>query len=638
LHLLEAIVGKIGMCGIFGYVSKDSVNAIPLILDGLKRLEYRGYDSAGIAAVVTRGRSERSDRRMTVSRGIFARKKSGRITELEKILSKNVISDAAIGHTRWATHGAPTDKNSHPHSDCKRKIYIAHNGIIENFKEIKENLIRAGHKFNSDTDTEVIAHLIEDFTDNGGNSFEESVRLALKSIVGTYALTIIHADNPGKVIVARNSSPLLIGFGEDIKFVASDASAILPHTRKVIYLEDGEFAILTQKDFRIATLDRKVVERGEQKIEWTLESAQKNKFPHFMLKEIFEEPDAVANAIRGRLIIRDGLAKLGGLEMVEKELRKINRIIVTACGTAFYAGLVGEYMLEEFSGIPVESEYASELRYKKHNPDPRTVLLAVSQSGETADTLGALREIKRKGVLTLGVVNTIGSSIARETNAGVYNHAGPEIGVASTKAFVSQVSVMALLTLFMGRQRGMSAMAGRKIAEEMGRLPEKMRTILAQAKEIKRIARKYYIYDDFLYLGRKYNYPVALEGALKLKEISYVHAEGYGAGEMKHGPIAMIDPNFPSVVIAPSDNMYQKVAGNIQEIKARKGPVIAIATEGNNEIKKLADDVIYIPETLEMLTPILSVVPLHMFAYYIGVLRGHDVDKPRNLAKSVTVE
>ncbi len=612
------------MCGIFGYVSKNKIKAVPILIDGLKRLEYRGYDSAGIAAVV--------------QRGIFSRKKSGRISELEKVINRDIESDAAIGHTRWATHGAPTDKNSHPHSDCKHKIYLVHNGIIENFKELKEGLIKKGHKFNSDTDTETVAHLIEDFSDNGGNSFEESVRLALKSIIGTYALTIIHADNPGKIIVARNSSPLLIGFGDNIKFVASDASAILPHTRKVVYLEDGEFAILTPKDFRIATLDRKAVERGEEKIEWSLESAQKNRFPHFMLKEIFEEPEAVANAIRGRLIVRDGLAKLGGLEMVEKELRKLNRLIITACGTAYYAALVGEYMLEEFGGIPVETEYGSELRYKKHNLDPKTVLLAVSQSGETADTLGALREVKRKGILTIGMVNTIGSSIARETKAGVYNHAGPEIGVASTKAFVSQVAIMALLSLFLGRQRGMSVMTGRKIAEEMEKLPNKMKIILAQAKEIKKIARKYHKFNNFLYLGRKYNYPVALEGALKLKEISYIHAEGYGAGEMKHGPIAMIDKNFPSIVIVPSGSLYEKVVSSIQEIKARKGLVIAIATEGNKEIAKLVDDVIYIPETLEMLTPILAAMPLHLFAYYIGVMRGYDVDKPRNLAKSVTVE
>ena len=612
------------MCGIFGYVSRNNINAVPVILDGLKRLEYRGYDSSGIAAVTRRG--------------VFSRKKSGRISELEKILTQDIVSTAAIGHTRWSTHGAPTNKNSHPHFSCDKKIYLVHNGIIENFRELKAGLLKKGHQFTSDTDTEVIVHLIENFANNGENSFEESVRLALKMIIGTYAFTIIHADHSGKMVIARNSSPLLVGFSDDAKYVASDASAIIPYTRKVIYLEDGEFAVLTAKDFRIATLDRKAVEREHEKIEWSEDQVKKNKFPHFMLKEICEEPEAVGNAIRGRLIIKDGLAKLGGLEMVEKDLRKINRLIITGCGTAYLAGLAGEYMLEEHSGLAVETEYASELRYKNHTPDMKTAILAVSQSGETADTLGALREMKRKGLLTLGVVNTVGSSIARETKAGVYNHAGPEIGVASTKAFVSQVAIMALLSLFLGRQRSMSLAVGRKIADELGKLPDKMRIVLSQAKEIKKIARKYYKYNDFLYLGRKYNYPVALEGALKLKEVSYIHAEGYGAGEMKHGPLAMIDADFPSVVIVPSDSMYEKVISNIQEIKARKGPVIAIATAGNKEIAKLADDVIYVPETLEMLTPILSVMPLHLFAYYVGVLRGYDVDKPRNLAKSVTVE
>ncbi len=612
------------MCGIFGFVSRNKIKAIPVILDGLKRLEYRGYDSAGIAAVV--------------SSSIVCKKKSGRIRELENVLTNNWESQASIGHTRWATHGAPTDKNAHPHFSCDRKVYLVHNGIIENFKEIKDGLLRKGHKFQSDTDSEVAAHLIEDFMNTDRTSFEEAVRLTLKAIVGTYAFVIIHADHPDKIIVARNSSPLLVGFSDNEKYVASDASAILPHTRKVIYLEDGEFAILSPTDFRIATLDRKAIVRNEERIEWSEDAVKKNNFPHFMLKEIFEEPDSVANAIRGRLVLKDGLAKLGGLESIEKELRKINRLIITACGTAYFSGLVGEYMLEEYADLAVETEYASELRYKNHNLDARTALLAVSQSGETADTLGALKEVKRKGLLTVGVVNVIGSSIAREAKAGVYNHAGPEIGVASTKAFVSQLAVMALLTLFLGRQRGMSLNAGRKIAEELTKIPDKIKAILASSKEIKKIAKKYYKYDDFLYLGRKYNYPVALEGALKLKEISYIHAEGYGAGEMKHGPIAMIDKDFPSVVIATSDSMYEKVVNNIQEIKARKGKVIAVATIGNREIAKIADDVIYIPATIEMLTPMLSVVPLHLFAYYVGVLRGHDVDKPRNLAKSVTVE
>ena len=612
------------MCGIFGFVSKDKVKAVPIVLDGLKRLEYRGYDSSGLAAVV--------------GSRIYSKRKSGRIFELEKIVSDNILSSVAIGHTRWATHGKPTDKNAHPHRDCAGKIYLVHNGIIENFKELKAKLEKRGHAFRSDTDTEVAAHLIEDFLKSGSASFEEAVRLALKSIVGTYAFVIVNADNPNTMIVARNSSPLLVGFADNGKFVASDASAILPYTRKVVYLHDGEFAVITPSDFRIATLDRKAVSREQELIEWSQDEVRKNKFPHFMLKEIYEEPDAVENAIRGRLILKDGLAKLGGLEAVEAKVKRLNRLIISACGTAYLAGLTGEYMIEEYGGIPVEVEYASEFRYKKQRFDSRTALLSVSQSGETADTLGALKEAKRKGVLNLGLVNVVGSSIARETDAGVYNHAGPEIGVASTKAFVSQLAVLALLSLFIGRQRDMSLVMGRRVASELSALPEKMRKVLKEAPKIKKIARKYYKYDHFLYLGRKYNYPVALEGALKLKEVSYIHAEGYGAGEMKHGPIAMIDKNFPTMVIAPSDSAHEKVLSNIQEIKARSGKVVAVATEGNSQIRKIVDDVIYIPKTLEMLTPILSVMPLHLFAYYVGVMRGHDVDKPRNLAKSVTVE
>lgn len=612
------------MCGIFGLVSKQKVKALPVVIDGLKRLEYRGYDSAGVAVMT--------------ARGVICRKKAGRVFELEKTINPELAGQLAIGHSRWATHGAPTDKNAHPHTDCSKKIYLAHNGIIENYKELKSVLARKGHTFRSDTDTEVVAHLIEEYLKNKSLTFEEAVRQTLKAITGTYALVILHSDHPATMVVARNSSPLLVGFAADATYVASDASAVLPHTRDVVYLNDGEFAVLTTEDFRIATLDSKEIQPTHTTIEWSKEAAQKESFPHFMLKEIHQEPDAVQNAIRGRLVAKDGLAKLGGLESVGGRLRDAKRLILTACGTAYYAALAGEYMLEEYAGIPAQAELASELRYKKNVTDPATVLLAVSQSGETADTLGALKEFKRKGVLVCGVVNVVGSTIARETEAGVYNHAGPEIGVASTKAFVSQVAVMVLLTLFLGRQRGMSLATGKSIAAELAAMPEKMRSVLARHKDIRRIARKYSKYRDFLFLGRKYSYPVALEGALKLKEVSYVHAEGYGAGEMKHGPIAMIDKNFPSVVVAPSDSVYEKTAGNIEEIKARKGPVIAIATEGNTDIAKLADDVIYVPETSEMLSPLLTAVPLHLLAYYMGVLRGHDVDKPRNLAKSVTVE
>jgi len=612
------------MCGIFGFVSKDKIKGVPMVVEALKRLEYRGYDSAGVAAIGPRG--------------IYCRKKSGRIFELEKILDNNFESNVAIGHNRWATHGQPTDKNAHPHHDCHKNIFLVHNGIIENHKELKNKLIKNGHRFYSDTDTETVVHLIEDFLNKGNYSFEEAVRLTLKSIIGTYALVVINKNNPDKIIVARNSSPLLVGFSDKCKYVASDASALLPHTRKVVYLNDGEFAVLTSEDFRIATLDRKVVSREHEKIDWSQDSVQKDNFPHFMLKEIFEEPDAVRNAIRGRIIVQDGLAKLGGLELKEKDLRKINRLIISACGTAYIAGLAGEYMLEENAGIPVEVEYASEFRYKKHILEPKTALLAISQSGETADTLGAVKELKRKGMLTLGMVNVVGSSIAREVDAGVYNHAGPETSVASTKAFVSQLSVLALLTLFLGRQRNMSLSAGKKIAEDLVALPKKMEEVLKLNNQIKKIARKYFKYNNFLFLGRKYNYPIALEGALKLKEISYIHAEGYGAGEMKHGPIALVDKDMPTMVIVPSDSVCEKVLNNIQEIKARRGKVIAIASQGNKEIAKIVDDVIYIPRTLEMLTPILSVMPLHLFAYHVGFMRGHDVDRPRNLAKSVTVE
>lgn len=618
-----ALAGNIRVCGIFGFVSKDKIRAVPIIIDGLKRLEYRGYDSSGLAVLL--------DSR------IYLNKKSGRISELEKVIDLDIVGYAAISQTRWATHGKPTDKNAHPHVDCGKKIFLVHNGIIENYKELKIKLEENGHNFSSETDTEVLAHMIEDFI-AGGTTFEEAVRLTLKSIVGTYALAILNKDDPQKIIIARNSSPLLVGFADGVKYVASDASAIIAHTRKVVYLNDGEMAVLTPSDFRIATLDRKAVSRDQELIEWSQNEVKKNKFPYFMLKEIHEEPDAVENAIRGRLIIKDGLAKLGGLESVQDKIKRLNRLIISACGTAYLAGLTGEYMLEEYGGIPVEVEYASEFRYKKNKFDLRTALLSISQSGETADTLGALKEAKRKGVLNLGLVNVVGSSIARETDAGVYNHAGPEIGVASTKAFVSQLAVLALIGLFIGRQRDMSLVMGRRIASELSDLPEKMRKVLKETPSIKKIARKYYKYDHFLYIGRKYNYPVALEGALKLKEVSYIHAEGYGAGEMKHGPIAMIDKDFPTLVIAPSDSMYEKIVSNIQEIKARSGKVIAVATEGNKEISQIADDVIYIPKTLEMLTPILSVIPLHLFAYYVGIMRGQDVDKPRNLAKSVTVE
>jgi len=608
------------MCGIVGYLGKQ--NALPIILDGLKRLEYRGYDSSGL--VITNGKRIKSIKAV------------GKLENLNKKLRNfSFQGNLSLGHSRWASHGKVNEANTHPHCDCQRKIWLVHNGIVENYKELKEKLVKQGHRFRSETDTEVLAHLIEEYQ---SRPLEEAVRLALRRIQGTYGLAVISTDEPEKIVVARNSSPLLIGVGQDEYIIASDASAIVTYTKKIIYLDDKEIAVITPKGFRIFTLDKKEIKKPINKIDWDIKQARKNGYPHFMLKEIFEQPEVAENSLRGRLIVNKGLAKLGGLEMIEDRLRQIKRLIITACGTAYYAGLVSEYMLEEYAGVPTEVELASEFRYRKQILDKRTALLAISQSGETADTLAAVEETKRKGFLTVGLVNVVGSTIARQTEAGVYNHIGPETGVASTKAFTSQLSIAALLTLFLGRQRQMSLVMGRRIAQELKKLPGYIKEVLKQDKEIKKIAKKYLKYNNFLYLGRKYNYPVALEGALKLKEISYVHAEGYGAGEMKHGPIALVDKNFPSVFIIPSDSVYEKMISNLEEIKARKGRIIAIATQGNQAIQKLADEVIYIPKTLEMLTPILSVIPLQLFAYYMAVLRGCDPDYPKNLAKSVTVE
>ncbi len=609
------------MCGIVGYIGNK--NAVSVGLDGLKRLEYRGYDSAGLTALTKQGR-------------LFYNKLAGRVADLEnKIKPQKGNFNLAILHTRWATHGKPITKNAHPHCDCKKEIFVVHNGIIENYKPLRENLEKEGHKFRSDTDTEILAHLIEKFS---SYKLEEAVRQALKLVKGTYGIAVISKNEPQKIVVAKNSSPLLVGIGEKEYIVASDAAAIVNYTKEVTYLKDREIGVITSQEFRILTLDNQPVKKEITELEWDLEKTQKEGYKHFMLKEIFEQPNAVKDAIRGRLIRKEGLAKLGGLDDVKQKLEKIKKIIIVACGTSYYAGLIGEYMIEEYAGIPVEVEYASEFRYRKPVLDKQTAVIAISQSGETADTLAAVQEAKRKGALTLGIVNVVGSTIARETDAGVYNHAGPEIGVASTKAFVSQLSILTLFTLFLGRQRQMSLIMGKRIAEELSRIPNLINKILDDNQKIRKIARHYYKFNNFLYLGRKYNYPTALEGALKLKEISYIHAEGYGAGEMKHGPIALIDKNFPSLAITPSDSVYEKMISNIEEIKARKGPVIAIGTRGNKGLEKFVNDLVYIPKTLEILTPLLSVIPLQLLAYYVGVLRGCDVDKPRNLAKSVTVE
>jgi glucosamine--fructose-6-phosphate aminotransferase (isomerizing) len=608
------------MCGIIGYIGKQK--AQPILMEGLKRLEYRGYDSAGIA--VNSGKK------------INCLKVVGKIFNLEdKLKDSHWQGKVGIAHTRWATHGAPTEENTHPHSDCQGKIFVVHNGIIENYDVLKKKLIKAGHKFKSETDTEVLAHLIEE---NYKNDLLDAVSRALSYVKGTYGICVISSLKPDEIVAARLGSPLILGIGEDEYFVASDVSAILGYTKQVIYLNDGEIAFLTPKDFKIVDIKNKAVQKEIEEVEWTLEESQKGGFAHFMLKEISEQPEVIENSVRGRLIIKEGLAKLGGLESIDQKLRDIKRIIIVACGTARYAGQVGEYMFEEYAGIPTEVEYGSEFRYRKPILENEVAILAISQSGETADTLAAIREAKRKGALTLGIVNVVGSTIARETDAGVYNHAGPEIAVASTKAMTSQMTALALFTLALGRQRQMSMVMGRRIAESIKNLPLQIREILKQKEKIKKIAQEYKKYSNFLYLGRKYNYPIACEGALKLKELSYIHAEGYAAGEMKHGPIALIDENFPSIFIVPKDSVYEKNISNMEEIKAREGKIIALATEGDKEILRLADEVIYIPKTLEMLTPILSVVPLQLFAYYVAVLRGCDVDKPRNLAKSVTVE
>jgi len=609
------------MCGIIGYLGKKQ--AAHLLLEGLRRLEYRGYDSSGVSVVNDKNK-------------IITLKAVGKIDNLANLLEKKMPKgNLGIGHSRWASHGGVTEKNAHPHFDCQKNIFLVHNGIIENYRELKEKLIKEGHKFVSETDTEIISHLIEKFFK--GN-LEEAVIKALKLVKGTYGLAIISKSDPQKIVVARNSSPILIGLGDNEYFVASDASAILTHTRKVIYLNDGEIAIITPKGVNFTNLTRENLPKKTEILEWDLEKVQKAGYPHFMLKEIFEQPEALRNSIAGRLIEKEGLAKLGGLENVQDKLREIERLIIVGCGTAYLAGLVGEYMLEEYAGVPTEVEFGSEFRYRKPILDRKSALLCISQSGETADTLAALREAKRKGILTLGIINVVGSTISRETDAGVYNHIGPEIAVASTKAFTSQLIILALLTLFLGRQRQMSLVMGQRITKEIKRLPDLVEKVLNQAPLIKKIAKKYYQAKNFLFLGRKYNYPIALEGALKLKEISYIHAEGYAAGEMKHGPLALVDKNFPTFGIAPSDSVYEKIVSNLEEIKARGGPILALATEGNQEIRKLTKDIIYIPKTLEMLTPILSAIPLQLFAYYCAVLKGYDVDRPRNLAKSVTVE
>lgn len=610
------------MCGIIGYIG--SQKASHLLVNGLKRMEYRGYDSAGIAFL---------------ENGILnILKQKGKVEVLDRLVPHDLIhTTVGIAHTRWATHGFPNDLNAHPHVDNSGNISVVHNGIVENYNAIRTKLLQDGYKFYTDTDTEVLAVFIGSIYEKVKN-LEEAVRIALSEVDGTYGIAVLSSYEPDKIIAARMGSPMVLGIGDDEYIIASDAAAIVSHTKRAIYLNDGEMAIVTRTGYITKTIQNETTNGTIESIEFDLEQIEKGGFEHFMLKEIFEQSETVRNALRGRLLVEKGNVRLGGLGAVMENLRNAKRIIITACGTSWHAGLVAEYMIEQLAQIPVEVEYASEFRYRNPVITPDDVIFAISQSGETADTLAAVKEARQKGATVIGFVNVVGSSIARETEAGIYLHAGPEIGVASTKAFTSQLTVMALVALMLGRMKSLSQLDGKRIAAEIADLPAKIDRVLEQTKVIKAIADEYSGARNFLYLGRGYNFPLALEGALKLKEISYIHAEGYPAAEMKHGPIALIDEDMPVVFIATHDEIYDKVLSNMEEVKARKGKIIAIANEGDERIKSLANHVIYIPTTLPMLNPILAVVPLQLIAYYIALKLGCNVDQPRNLAKSVTVE
>ena len=611
------------MCGIVGYIGDR--NSVPLLLEGLHRLEYRGYDSSGVT-VLEQGHLE-------------TRKAVGKIAELELQLANGSAPHGNLGiaHTRWATHGAPNRINAHPHLDCTGEIAIVHNGIIENAAVLRQKLQQLGHVFRSETDTEVVAHLIEEAYDGGG--LEGAVRAALTQVEGAYGLAIMSSRDPDTLVAARKGSPLLLGIGENGEyFIASDVAAVLAQTRQVIYLDDGEIAVLRRDGYNITELAGGAISKEVKQIEWDLEAIERGGFEHFMMKEIFEQPETLRNTMRGRLLEEEGTVRLGGITLSAAELKGIKRVIVTACGTSWHAGLLGGYMMEELVRVPVEVEYASEFRYRNPVVDENTLCIAISQSGETADTLAAMREAKRRGAIVMGIVNAVGSTIARESDFGMYLHAGPEIGVASTKAFTSQVVALAQFTLLMGRLRTLSVLQGREIVAALRRLPEQVERVLELDDAIREIARIYKSATNFLYLGRGYNYPTALEGALKLKEISYIHAEGLPAAEMKHGPIALIDENMPVVIVAPQDGVYSKVLSNVQEVKARGGRIIAVVTEGDTELDGMVDHVIPIPRAIDLLTPVLATVPLQLLAYHIAVMRGCNVDMPRNLAKSVTVE
>jgi glucosamine--fructose-6-phosphate aminotransferase (isomerizing) len=602
-----------------------SKQVTPILLQGLKRLEYRGYDSAGVA--------------LLTAEGVCVVKRPGKIRALEEALdAAPLAATCGIAHTRWATHGAPNEPNAHPHSSGDGSIALVHNGIIENADVIRAQLLEEGYTFTSETDTEVVVHLI-DYLWVDGEPLEEAVAAALRQVEGAYGIAVVSSRDPNKIVVARNGSPLLIGVGRNGEMLAgSDAAAVIAHTRDVVYLDDGDYAVLEADGYRTFKLEGEEVRRSVHEVTWDLDSIEKGGYEHFMLKEIFEQPSSLRDVMRGRLLEEEGDAKLGGISEHQFQLGQIRRMVITACGTSWHAGLVGEYMIEDYARFPVSVEYASEFRYRNPVLEEGTLALAISQSGETADTLAALREAKQRGLATMGIVNAVGSSIARETDFGVYLHAGPEIGVASTKAFTSQIVALALFTLYMGRRRHLSVLQGREMVQALRALPGQVEEVLALNDEIRELACEFKSARNFLYLGRGYQFPVALEGALKLKEVSYIHAEGYPAAEMKHGPIALIDDDMPVVVLAPRDAVYQKVVSNIEEVKARHGRIIAVVSDGGVEIEGKVDHLIRVPQTVPCLLPVLTTVPLQLLAYHMAVIRGADVDQPRNLAKSVTVE
>jgi len=611
------------MCGIVAYIGPRE--AYPVILKGLKRLEYRGYDSAGVALL---------------NSGLKVFKKKGKVSDLEEsLVGKDLHATIGIGHTRWATHGEPNDHNAHPHTSASGKLAMIHNGIIENYSQLKQDLTKKGYKFHSDTDTEVLLNFIEDIQKNNECSLEEAVRVALKRVVGAYVIVLIDADHPDTLIAARKGSPLVIGVGKGEHFLASDASPIIEYTKEVVYVNDYELAILKPDELILKNLGNEKLTPYITKLDMDLAAIEKGGYDHFMIKEIFEQPSTIHDCLRGRLDMDTGSITMKGIEEYAEQIANANRIIMVACGTSWHAGLVAEYIFEELCRISVEVEYASEFRYRNPVINKGDVIMAVSQSGETADTLVAIENAKRQGAIILGVVNVVGSSIARVSHGGAYTHAGPEIGVASTKAFTAQLAVLTMIALKIAKRKGtINEDRYRHLLDELHAIPEKVFKLLESTHHIKALAEKYKDARDFLYLGRGYNFPVALEGALKLKEISYIHAEGYPAAEMKHGPIALVDESLPVVFVATRDAYHQKVVSNIQEIKARKGKVIAVITEGDDNTNALCDDVIIVPESDEIVAPMLSVIPLQLLAYYIGVSKGYDVDKPRNLAKSVTVE